>query len=112
MKYDKIPDIDLLIKCALDAGATISKSSNGEVGIYINGKKLTDDNLEDCLFNPASPTNGDLVRSMTNEEISKWFWWMLNKTREYTDSRIALKEWLYEEANLNDLPFKRSSSIP
>lgn len=50
--------------------------------------------------------NGDLVRSMNNEEISKWFWWMLNKTREYTDSRIALKEWLNEEANLNDLPFK------
>lgn len=97
MKYDKIPDIDLLIKCALDAGATISKNSNREGGIYINGKKLTDDNLEDCLFNPAPITNADHVRSMTDNELAEWYWWMLHYVQGYTDSRVALREWLKEE---------------
>ena len=42
-------------------------------------------------------TNGDKVRAMTDEEISEWFWWMLDYSKCYTDSRIALSDWLKQE---------------
>ena len=44
-------------------------------------------------------TNGDIVRLMTNEEISEWFWGILNYTRWYTDSRLALIDWLNREVS-------------
>ena len=36
------PDMDLLIKCATRAGASITIAGNGNGGIYINGEKITD----------------------------------------------------------------------
>ena len=48
----KEPDIDLLIKCLIENGCTITKAKDGEGGIYLKGKKLTDEELMDCLMNP------------------------------------------------------------
>lgn len=42
-------------------------------------------------------SNADYVRSMTDEELAEWYWWMLHYVQGYTDSRIALREWLKEE---------------
>lgn len=42
-------------------------------------------------------TNGDLVRVMTNDELEEWFWSMLKYTQNFTDSRIALHDWLKEK---------------
>lgn len=36
------PDMDLLVKCAIEAGASVTIADNGNGGIYINGKKITD----------------------------------------------------------------------
>ena len=75
MNYDYIqkPDIDLLIHAALDAGATVSKSKSGEKGgIFINGRRLEDGELEDLLLNPKPLTNADRIRRMTDEELAKF----------------------------------------
>ena len=42
-------------------------------------------------------TNADRIRAMSDEEISEWFWWMLDYTKCYTDSRLALIAWLKKE---------------
>ena len=42
-------------------------------------------------------TNADHVRSMTDDELAEWYWWMLHYVQGYTDSRVALREWLKEE---------------
>ena len=46
---------------------------------------------------PKPKTNADYVRQMDDDEISEWYWWMLHYVQGYTDSRIALREWLKEE---------------
>lgn len=38
----KEPDIDLLIKCLIENGCTVRKAKDGEGGVYLKGKKLTD----------------------------------------------------------------------
>lgn len=40
------------------------------------------------------PTNADKVRAMTDEELADWYWWMLKYVQGYTDSRVALLDWL------------------
>ncbi len=42
-------------------------------------------------------TNADRIRNMTDEELAEWYWWMLRYVQGYTDSRLALSEWLKEE---------------
>ena len=42
-------------------------------------------------------TNADYVRQLTDDEISQWYWWMLHYVQGYTDSRIALREWLKQD---------------
>lgn len=39
-------------------------------------------------------TNYEIVISKNPEELAEWFWWMLNYVQGYTDSRIALLDWL------------------
>lgn len=54
-----------------------------------------------CDFYPdkrQKQTNADRIRAMSDEEISEWFWWMLDYTKQYTDSRLALRDWLKKEA--------------
>lgn len=46
---------------------------------------------------PKPRTNGDYVRQMTNDELAEWYWWMLHYVQGYTDSRVALREWLKQE---------------
>lgn len=46
---------------------------------------------------PKPKTNADYVRQMNDDEISEWYWWMLHYVQGYTDSRVALREWLKEE---------------
>ena len=75
MNYDYIknPDIDLLIHAALDAGAIVSKSKSGEKGgIFINGRRLEDDELEELIRNPKLPTNADTIRGMTDSELAEF----------------------------------------
>lgn len=48
-------------------------------------------------FKPKPFTNADRVRSMTDDELVEWYWWMLRYIQGYTDSYIALREWLKEE---------------
>ena len=45
-------DIDLLIKCLIENGCTVKKAKDGEGGIYLKGKKLTDEELMDCIMRP------------------------------------------------------------
>ena len=42
-------------------------------------------------------TNADRIRQMTDEELAEWYWWMLKYVQGYTDSRIALIDWLKQE---------------
>lgn len=49
------------------------------------------------MIMPKQINNGDNVRSMTNEQLAEWYWWMLKYVQNYTDSRIALIDWLNEE---------------
>ena len=52
----------------------------------------------DCPDKKTPPiTNADRVRSMTDKELAEWYWWMLHYVQGYTDSRVALREWLKEE---------------
>lgn len=41
-------------------------------------------------------TNADRIRAMTDEELAEWYWWMLRYVQGYTDSRVALLDWLKE----------------
>ena len=43
-------------------------------------------------------TNFDKVRQLSLDEFCEWYWWILVKTKGYTVSRIALKDWLQREA--------------
>lgn len=54
---------------------------------------------KNCLqyHSKSKRTNGDKVRAMNDEQLNDWFWEMLDYTRGFTDSRIALKEWLKKE---------------
>ena len=86
-------DIGLIIKNAIDAGATVRRvDSKKKSGIYINGKKLTDDKLYECLFNPFL-TNGDWVRSMDDDELAEFL-----SSIQYEHKSYWLK-WLQEEIN-------------
>ena len=50
-------------------------------------------------YDPPQPqTNADRVRAMTDEELAEWYWWMLRYVQGYTDSRVALLDWLKQEA--------------
>ena len=42
-------------------------------------------------------TNADYVRTMTDDELVEWYWWMLHYVQGYTDSRVALREWLKQD---------------
>lgn len=58
----------------------------------------TDPPVTDCPDKKAPPiTNADRVRAMTDEELAEWYWRMLHYIQGYTDSRVALREWLKEE---------------
>lgn len=52
---------------------------------------------DSVLLIGTKKTNADRIRAMTDEEISEWFWWMLDYIKSYTDSRIALIDWLKKE---------------
>lgn len=43
-------------------------------------------------------TNGDVVRTLNNQELEDWFWRMVEYVKWYTDSRVALHEWLNSDA--------------
>lgn len=45
------------------------------------------------------PTNADRIRSMTDEEIEDWYWWMHEEMMYYTDSHAFVHEWLKQENN-------------
>lgn len=49
------------------------------------------------------PTNADRIRSMTDEEIENWFWWMHKEMMRYTDSRVFLHDWLRQEAKEGEM---------
>lgn len=42
----------------------------------------------------APMTNADRIRSMTDEEIEDWYWWMHEEMMYYTDSRVFVHDWL------------------
>lgn len=75
MNYDHIqkPNIDLLIRAALDAGAIVSKTRFGEEGsIFINGRRLEDGELEELLLHPKPLTNADRIRAKSDDEMARW----------------------------------------
>ena len=41
-----------------------------------------------------APTNADRIRSMSDEEIEQWFWWMYEEMTHYTDSHEFMHDWL------------------
>ena len=48
MREPKSPDIELLIKCALEHGATVTTVEDGQGGVFINGKEF---DIKDVLLN-------------------------------------------------------------
>ena len=42
-------------------------------------------------------TNADDVRSMSDEELEKWYWWMHKEMMSYTDSHVFVHNWLQRE---------------
>lgn len=42
-------------------------------------------------------TNADRIRSMTDEEIEAWYWWMHKEMMYYTDSHAFVHDWLKQE---------------
>jgi len=63
-------ELEKFVIAAIEAGATVYKSKDGEGGIYVKGKKLTTEELLSGLLNPKPPTNADRIRSMTDEELA------------------------------------------
>ena len=57
-----------------------------------------EDAEEHTYFASKPQTNADRIRSMTDEELAEWYWWMLRYVQGYTDSRVALLDWLKQEA--------------
>lgn len=49
------------------------------------------------------PTGADRVRSMTDEEIENWFWWMHKEMMRYTDSRVFVHNWLKQETEEGEM---------
>lgn len=39
-------------------------------------------------------TNADRLRSMSDEGIEDWYWWMHKEMMRYTDSRVFVHDWL------------------
>lgn len=51
-------------------------------------------------FDEQKPfTNADRVRSMTDEELENWFWWLQKEMMYYTDSVVFVHEWLKQEVD-------------
>ena len=46
----------------------------------------------------ANRTNADYIRSMTDEEIEEWYWWMHKEMMYYTDSMAFVHNWLKQES--------------
>lgn len=77
---------------------------------YINCKNCKDDchcKGKDitpiCIsFKPAKTTNADSIRSMTDDELEKWYWWMHKEMMSATDSRTFVHDWLKQEVENNE----------
>lgn len=54
--------------------------------------------FDECKYRKF-PTNGDRIRSMTDEQIEKWYWWMHQEMMSYTDSVEFLHQWLKQEVS-------------
>ena len=66
-------ELEKFVIAAIEAGATVYKSKDGEGGIYVKGKKLTTEELLSGLLNPKPPTNGDRIRAMSDEELADFY---------------------------------------
>lgn len=67
---------------------------------YDDGYKKGWEEAEAYVFHCGDETpitNADRIRSMTDEELAEWYWWMLKYLRGFTDSVAALRAWLKEE---------------
>lgn len=42
-------------------------------------------------------TNADLVKNMSADEIVNWYFWVQKYLSGYTDSKLALLDWLKRE---------------
>lgn len=60
-----------VIKAALDAGATVKKAPEGEGGVYLRGRKLSTEEVMDCIFKQRI-TNADRIRSLSDEELAEF----------------------------------------
>lgn len=93
------PDIDIndFIKCALEAGATISKAKNGkEGGIYVCGKLMKAKDIFECAFD-VEETNLYKFKSIDDpEEFTNAIFHAIKVGRRYTDSRLGIIKWLQD----------------
>ena len=64
---------------------------------YFNFDELYKQRIREAL-KPKPITNADRVRSMTDEELEKWYWWMHKEMMCATDSRTFVHNWLKQEA--------------
>ena len=71
---------------------------NCKYDCHCKGKDIT----PICIsFKPAKTTNADRIRSMTDEELEKWYWWMHKEMMCATDSRTFVHNWLKQEVKSN-----------
>lgn len=60
---------------------------------------------EDCGLFVAKPlTNADHIRTMTDEEIEDWYWWMHKEMMRHTVSRVFVHDWLKSPVDVEDAP--------
>ena len=68
------------------------------VDVYSDGKarcySWSEKWIDVVVIDGKPLTNADRIRSMTDEEIEEWYWWMHKEMMRYTDSRIFVHDWL------------------
>ena len=60
--------------------------------VFVTGEREDFDTSECADFRPM--TNADKIRTMTDEEIEAWYWWMHKEMMYYTDSAAFVHDWL------------------
>ena len=85
------PDMDLLVKCAIEAGASVTIADNGNGGIYINGEKITDvKKLLEDVFNGIE-SEDEMYDKLIVEQLRSRANWLDFATPTKSDGKTDAK---------------------